>query len=92
MAVAADLVVQPVEAVAEARPERGEVEHLEGLGGGRPGGQLQLELLQGGGNGVRQELHPDLRHVPGGLHWVQGVLPALVHLEIVTDQLQLETF
>ena len=47
MAVAADLVVQPVEAVAEAGPERGEVEHLEGLGVGRPGGQLQLEPGQG---------------------------------------------
>ena len=68
MAVAADLVVQEVEAVAEAGPERGRVKQLKGLGGGRPGGQLQLELLQGGGNGVRQELHPDLRHVPGGLH------------------------
>ena len=78
MAVAADLVVQPVEAVAEARRERGGVEQLEGLGGGRPGGQLQLEpgqsplplsqVVQGGGHGVRQELHPDVRHVPGGLH------------------------
>ena len=38
MAVAADLVVQPVEAVAEARRERGGVEQLEGLGGGRTGG------------------------------------------------------
>ena len=47
MAVAADLVVQPVEAVAEAGPERGGVEHLEGLGVGRPGGQLQLEPGQG---------------------------------------------
>ena len=99
--MAADLVV---EAVAEAGPERSRVEQLEGLGGGHPGSKFQLEpkqgplhlpllrLLQGGGNGVHQELHPDLRHVPGGLHWVQGVLPALVHLEIVTDQLQLETF
>ena len=68
MAVAADLVVQEVEAVAEAGPERGRVKQLKGLGGGCPGGQFQLELLQGGGNGVRQELHPDLRHVPGGLH------------------------
>ena len=54
------------------------VEKLEGLGGGHPGGQLQLEpwpgplnlpyLVQGGGHGVRQELHPDVKHVPGGLH------------------------
>ena len=77
MAVAADLVVQPVEAVAEAGPERGGVEQLEGLGGGRPGGQLQLEpgqgplhlprFVQGGGHRVRQELHTDVRHVPCGL-------------------------
>ena len=76
--MAADLVVQPVEAVAEAGPERGGVEQLEGLGDGCPGGQLQLEpgkgplhlpyLVQGGGHGVRQELHPDVRNVPGGLH------------------------
>ena len=78
MAVAADLVVQEVEAVAEAGPERGGVKQLEGLGGGRPGGQLQLEpgqgplhlprLVQGGGYGVPQKLHTDVRHVPGGLH------------------------
>ena len=41
--MAADLVVLEVVAVAEAGPERGGVKQLEGLGGGRPGGQLQLE-------------------------------------------------
>ena len=45
--MATDLVVQEVEAVAEAGPERGRVKQLEGLGGGHPGSQFQLVPKQG---------------------------------------------
>ena len=58
-----------------------------GLDDGFPGGKLQLEpgpsplhlpgLVPGGAHTVSQILHPDVRHIPGGLHRVQGVLPAL---------------
>ena len=61
------------------------MQQLEGLDGGCPGGELQLEpgpgplhlpgLVEGGAHAVRQILHPDVGHVPGGLHRVQGVLP-----------------